>query len=178
MGNIISALFVLAGFPASGKIMETWKMKKTFYQIWKNHGIWEKPQKPGKIMEFRKINLEKSWNFVSDLKLYESNFFARYARISSIHLHIVHELRALPEPRENWMCLDNLSYDCGYNAVYNKVSCRVSVDDHSALDRIGGVELCKIYGGKDAMIINDHLYYTCQVDTNYSNDASLYYIYY
>ncbi len=25
-------------------------------------------------MEFRKINLEKSWNFVSDLKLYESNF--------------------------------------------------------------------------------------------------------
>ncbi len=30
-------------------------------------------------MEFRKINLEKSWNFVSDLKLDESNFFTRYA---------------------------------------------------------------------------------------------------
>ena len=39
------------GFPASGKIMETWKMKKTF-------------SRPGKIMEFEKSpkNLEKSWN--------------------------------------------------------------------------------------------------------------------
>ncbi len=38
-------------FPASGKIMETWKMKKTF-------------SRPGKIMEFGKSpkNLEKSWN--------------------------------------------------------------------------------------------------------------------
>ncbi len=25
-------------------------------------------------MEFGKINLEKSWNFLSDLKLFESNF--------------------------------------------------------------------------------------------------------
>ncbi len=41
-----------AGFPASGKIMETWKMKNTF-------------SRPGKIMEFGKSpkNLEKSWNF-------------------------------------------------------------------------------------------------------------------
>ncbi len=41
----------LTGFPASGKIMETWKMKKTF-------------SRPGKVMEFGKSpkNLEKSWN--------------------------------------------------------------------------------------------------------------------
>ncbi len=64
----------LTGFPASEKIMETWKMKKTF-------------SRPGKIMEFEKSpkNLEKSWNlkkstwkiswnFVSDLILCESNF--------------------------------------------------------------------------------------------------------
>ncbi len=61
--------------------METQKIKKPFFnfQTWKNHGIWKKPQKPGKIMEFEKIDLEKSWNFFSDLK-----FFARFARISSI----------------------------------------------------------------------------------------------
>ena len=41
----------VTGFPASGKIMETWEMKKTF-------------SRPGKIMEFEKSpkNLEKSWN--------------------------------------------------------------------------------------------------------------------
>ena len=50
-----------AGFPASGKIMETWKKKKKF-QTWKNHGIWKKPQKPG-IMEFEKVNMEKILEF-------------------------------------------------------------------------------------------------------------------
>ena len=35
-------------------------------------------------MEFEKINLEKSWNFVSDLILCESKF-SRYVRISSTH---------------------------------------------------------------------------------------------
>ncbi len=48
--------------------------EKNFFQTWKNHGIWKKPQKPGKIMEFEKINLEKSWNFFSDFKHCEINF--------------------------------------------------------------------------------------------------------
>ncbi len=64
--------------------------EKNFFQTWKYHGIWKKPQKPGKIMEFRKINLEKSWNFVSDLKLYESNFSraTRAFPVSIIHAFV------------------------------------------------------------------------------------------
>ncbi len=38
------------GFPASGKIMETWKMKKTF-------------SRPGKIMEFEKNQPGKIMEF-------------------------------------------------------------------------------------------------------------------
>ncbi len=64
--------------------------EKNFFQTWKNHGISKKPQKPGKIMEFRKINLEKSWNFVSDLKLCESNFLRakRAFQLSVIHAFV------------------------------------------------------------------------------------------
>ncbi len=59
--------------------------EKNFFQTWKNHGIWKEDQKPGKIMEFEKIHLEKSWNFFSDLKHCQWNqFFARFAHISSI----------------------------------------------------------------------------------------------
>ncbi len=49
-GNRVNA-FNQTGFPASGKIMETWKMEHTF-------------SRPGKIMEFEKSpkDLEKSWN--------------------------------------------------------------------------------------------------------------------
>ncbi len=41
-------------------------------------------------MEFREINLEKSWNFVSDLKLYESNFSraTRAFQVSVIHAFV------------------------------------------------------------------------------------------
>ncbi len=71
---------IYAGFPASEKIMETWKMKKTF-------------SRPRKIMEFGKspknmeksCNLVKSWNFVSDLKLYESR---RAFQVSVIHAFV------------------------------------------------------------------------------------------
>ncbi len=67
---------LLTGFPASGKIMETWKIKKKLFS------------RPGQIMEFEKIpknlekswnlkksDLEKSWSFVSDLKHCEANFW-------------------------------------------------------------------------------------------------------
>ncbi len=71
------------GFPASGKIMETWKMKKPF-------------SRPGKIMEFGKSrkNLEKSWNvenqpgkimeFCQWFETLWIQFITRYVRISSI----------------------------------------------------------------------------------------------
>ncbi len=41
-------------------------------------------------MEFGKINLEKSWNFVSDLKLCESNFSCatRAFQVSIIHTFV------------------------------------------------------------------------------------------
>ncbi len=79
-----------SGFPASGKIMETWKTKKNLFQTWKNHGIWKKPRKPGKIMEFEKINLEKSWNFVNFLKRCETNFRSalRAFQVYTIHAFV------------------------------------------------------------------------------------------
>ncbi len=52
----------VTGFPASGKIMETWKMKKTFSRPGKITEFEKSYKKPGKIMEFDKFNLEKSWN--------------------------------------------------------------------------------------------------------------------
>ncbi len=36
--------------------------------------IWKKPQKPGKIVELKKKNLGKTWNFFSDLKHCETNW--------------------------------------------------------------------------------------------------------
>ncbi len=48
-------------------------MKKKIPAL-ENHGIWKKPQKPGKIMECEKVNLEKSWNFASDFKHFTANF--------------------------------------------------------------------------------------------------------
>ncbi len=72
------------GFPASWKIMKTWKMKITFSRPGKIMEFEKKPQKPGKIMEFEKINLKKSWNFVSDLKHCKTNFLLRCAHTSSI----------------------------------------------------------------------------------------------
>ncbi len=41
-------------------------------------------------MEFEKINLEKSWNFVSDLKLCESNFSraTRAFQLPVIHIFV------------------------------------------------------------------------------------------
>ncbi len=67
--------------------METWKMKKTFSRPGKIMEFEKSPKKPGKIMEFEKSNLEKSWNFVSDLKLCESNFFRA---MRTFHVPIVH----------------------------------------------------------------------------------------
>ncbi len=70
------------GIPPIDRVSSLWKNhgnledEKYFFQTWKNHGIWKKPPKPGKIMEFGKLNLDKSWNFVSNLKLRESNFCA------------------------------------------------------------------------------------------------------
>ncbi len=87
---------LVSGFPASGKIMETWKMKKTFSRPGKIMEFEKSKKKPGKIMEFEKIYLEKSWNFVSDLKLCESNF-SRAARVfqvpivhAFVHFIVVH----------------------------------------------------------------------------------------
>ncbi len=88
---------LIAGFPASGKIMETLKMKKTF-------------SGPGKIMEFEKSpkNLEKSWNFekstwknhgiCSDLRLYACNFSCatRTFQISIIHAYITRIINPRP----------------------------------------------------------------------------------
>ncbi len=69
--------------------------EKNFFQAWKNHGIWKKPQKPGKIMEFEKINLEKSWNFASDLRHCETNFSRAMRTFQVFIIHaFVHLLRA------------------------------------------------------------------------------------
>ena len=45
----------ITGFPASGKIIETWKMKKKTFSRPGKIMEFEKSKKPGKIMEFEKI---------------------------------------------------------------------------------------------------------------------------
>ncbi len=64
--------------------METWKMKKTFSKPGKIMELGKSPKNLEKSCNLEKSTWKKSWNFVSDLKFYESNLLHDFVHFTVV----------------------------------------------------------------------------------------------